>query len=457
MSRRWKWSALGAVAVMAALTACEDYLSGPDLTTDPNRPTEASVDQLFHAVQVRMFTQHEGHLARVTGMWMQQFAGTGQQYIALDAYDITEADFSPQFSAFYTGGGLVDLRQVQEQAEEQGDRIFAGMAKVIEAYNMGTAASIWGAIPYSQAVNPENPTPELDSQSEVYAAVQVLLDEAIADLASGEGREPGPADLMYGGDTEAWIEVANTLSARFHLHWAGVDPTRYQQAYDAAQEGISSPENNFVAQHSSTAGEENIWFQFHVRERDAYMRGGEFLINLLQERDDPRLEEYFATGANGEFVGAAPASGFTDASRLSAERADPGFDQPLVTWAENQLIMAEAAANGAGGGEGEALELLNEVRAEAGLDAVSASGDELLEEILTEKYIATFQTLEPWNDYKRTCFPEIEPIAGEGVPGRLLYGEAERNVNPNIPAPSEQPARNENDPGLCTAGEIGDA
>jgi starch-binding outer membrane protein, SusD/RagB family len=63
-----------------------------------------------------------------------------------------------------------------------------------------------------------------------------------------------------------------------------------------------------------------------------------------------------------------------------------------------------------------------------------------------------FQTIEPWNDYKRTCLPEIEPLAG-GVPGRLFYGEDERNVNPNIPPPAAQPARNDNDPGLCTAGE----
>ena len=56
--------------------------------------------------------------------------------------------------------------------------------------------------------------------------------------------------------------------------------------------------------------------------------------------------------------------------------------------------------------------------------------------------------MEVWNDYKRTCLRRRSPSAG-GMPGRLYYGQAERQSNTNIPEPAQQPARNENDPNPC--------
>jgi hypothetical protein len=71
--------------------------------------------------------------------------------------------------------------------------------------------------------------------------------------------------------------------------------------------------------------------------------------------------------------------------------------------------------------------------------------------VITEKYIALFQNgLEVWNDYKRTCLPHLTPARASGIPGRVLYPlSAERNTNPNVPPPNQQPARNANDPNPC--------
>jgi hypothetical protein len=66
---------------------------------------------------------------------------------------------------------------------------------------------------------------------------------------------------------------------------------------------------------------------------------------------------------------------------------------------------------------------------------------------MEEKYVALFQNTESWNDYKRTCYPNIAPTDGSGyLPVRLLYSGAERASNPNIPSPSQAPKRNANDP-----------
>lgn len=172
-----------------------------------------------------------------------------------------------------------------------------------------------------------------------------------------------------------------------------------------------------------------------------------FLVNLLLSRSDPRLALYFDPNAQGQYVGAAPGQqGGAGISSFDAARVAPGFRQPIVTWAENELIIAESAFRL--GQTGVALQALNAERTDAGL---SALGSATLSDIITEKYVALFQNIEVWNDWKRTCLPPLTAAQGTtgGIPERLLYAQSERNTNTNIPLPSDQPARNWNDPNAC--------
>src|SRR5690606_8190445 len=116
----------------------------------------------------------------------------------------------------------------------------------------------------------------------------------------------------------------------------------------------------------------------------------------------------------------------------SALRLNPGFRQPLVTWSENQLILAEAAAQT--GNTGLAHQAVNAHRAAVGLGNIGGSGGQLIHDIMIEKWVTLFQNIEAWNDYKRTCVPNLQPAGGATViPGRLFYAFSERNTNPNIP------------------------
>ena len=114
---------------------------------------------------------------------------------------------------------------------------------------------------------------------------------------------------------------------------------------------------------------------------------------------------------------------------------------------ENQLIIAEAAYRTSD--ETTARDSLNSERVAAGLLAVpgTVTGTALLDSIMTEKYVVTFQSIEAWSDYKRTCIPALVPAAGTAVIGRLPYSINEVNTNPNVPSP--EPARNSNDPNAC--------
>lgn len=436
--------------LLVAGAGCNDFLTGGELSEDPNRPSIATNRQLFVGVQTNLWAMQASDPARVASVLTQQLRGTQGQYFSLDQYSINEQTTNGFNAAVYAGGGLRDVRQLEANALEQGDSLFLGIAQIQEAMLMGIAASLFGDVVYSQALG--EPNPPLDPQLEVYDAVQALLTSAIELLSSFSDPNvnlgPAVADLNYGGDPERWIRLANTLRARFYLHTAEVRPAAYAQALAAARDGITDPADDWKAIFSGGANETNFWYQFMLEQRFLYLVGHPQFLALLEQRDDPRRDEYF--DESGDFL---QGTGEGDTDRL-----DPGYDQPLVTAAENLLIWAEAAHRT--GAEGEARTQLNRARAIAGLGPVAGglSGNALLVEILTEKYIATFQTLEAWNDYKRTCFPNLTPtVASLKIPARLPYDTNERQTNTNIPAAEDQPTRNANDPPNATSDGTGQA
>lgn len=449
---------VGVLALAGSLGACDDYLSGPGLTTDPNRPVEANMAQLLHGVTVNQTVWYTANLARTTTLWTQQMAGIGRQWVPRGTYDVTEGTFSGDFSSIYIGGGLIDMRRIQAFAAEANDRTYAGIAKVWEGMLMGMAASMWGDLPYSEAVTEESATPKLDDQAAVYAQVQALLDGAIADLSSGQGAGPGAKDLIFKGNRQQWIQTAYTLKARFYMHWVEAQLANsalantacggncLTKAKDAAAKGISASSNDMRTWQSGGSNEQNMWYQFMNIARAGDIGAGEAMINLLKGRSDPRLAGYFSP-VNGEFVGAPPGTE-NPASQLSAARGAANFRQPLVTYQENQLILAEVAFHQ--GAPGVAVTHLNNARAEDGLDPVSGLTDEPLRRAIAEElYVHLFQNLEAWNVVKRLCWPALTPAKGTALPGRLFYGQAERNANPNIPAVGQITDRNDNDPAGC--------
>lgn len=420
------------IALMYGSAGCNDFLTGGELSIDPNRPTTATNTQIFVGVQSNVWATLASDPARVTGLWARQLRGGLQQYVDIYNYGYSEQTTNGFHSALYIGGGLVDVRRLQEGARATNDQLFLGIAQVQEALLIGTGADLFGDLVYSQALT-GGLNPALDSQLEVYDDLQALLTEAITNMAATGPANVGPtdADLAYGGDPMKWTRLAHTLKARLFLHTAEVRPAAYQSALTEARLGILDPADDFVAPFSGNANEQNFWYQFAVVQRPGYIELDPFFISLLESRNDPRLTEYFNA----------------DLDNLSDERLAPDFTQPLVTANENLLIRAEAAART--GQEDEARQALNAERAIAGLGPVSAtlSGQALLNEILTEKYIANFQSIEAWTDYKRTCTPNIPPVDPDRkIPARLYYDAAEQQTNTSIPVPSAQPTRNANDP-----------
>jgi len=458
--------------------SCSNFLSSDKVKLDPNNPSTATANQLFVAVQGGQFAQQEGIIALIGCLWTQSCTGTSNFLQTLEKYDIASEDTpSAAFSSIYEGGGLVDIKQIEAAETAAGDQQYLGIAQVWEALTMAVAADIYGDVPYREAAGAVA-TPHLDPQAQVYSDLQALLSTAITNLG-GAGPGPGPLDLVYGGNTSKWIDAAYTLKARLYMHTAetatGFDATALNNAVTNALLGIKSG-NDFKSKHTSAPGEDNLWFQFFDRSGfGQYVVAGQNLADLMVARSDPRLPQYFGPASPGPgFGGQGPPNASTKSpagvSTLTGTRNSPTFSQPIMTYIENQLILAEAYFRLDG----------NASRAQAPFDLARAAVPmpakpiATVNDIMEEKYVAMYQNIEVWNDYKRSCYPAITPITtasggapaafGGKVPGRLYYGTTEQNANANVPDRSVQnqvggnivttpPAnagfRNPNDPNPC--------
>ncbi len=274
---------LAVVAALALLASgCHDYLTGPGVGSDPNDINKLTrPGPLYIGIQAAQAVQFQSQLAREAAMYTQQVAGIGRQQIGFDRYTIdpsqngTDAYWTSVYGSSRNvngGGGLLDIRKMQQLARVVGDSLYVGIGKVYEALVMGMAADIWGDIPYRQAADSTNETPAFDPQLQVYADLQTQLDSAITIYlpASGPSNLGPPQDnseLIYKGRDAptlraTYLQVAHSLKARLYMHTAEVDPTSYAKALAEVPLGISDPANDFNWFADATPNGNNIWWQF---------------------------------------------------------------------------------------------------------------------------------------------------------------------------------------------------
>ena len=453
MTTKIKYLALAACVALASTTGCKNFLLAENGVVDPNNPSAATKDQLLVGAQSNLMGSQENHLAQVVCQFMQQCGGIGGRFVDVEgAYGIQDGSFEGPWDVIYSQGGLVQLRELQARAGDTKDLQYKGIAEVMEAMLIGTAADVWGNVPYREALT--SATPKLDPQLQVYDDLQLLLDRAIADLTAGSnaGR---PSDLFYNGSKAKWTALAYTIKARLYLHTVEkLGAGQYAKVIAAASKGISSSSGDLLAVHTSASGQQDVWYQFQQTSFGSDLVAGSTLVNLMVARNDPRLPQYFGANGSGGFIGYDVATGDQNpdfATIVNAGRNTPTFGQPYVTYVENQLILAEAYFQT--GGIAAAQPYLDAARTELGFTPpVPAT----LQNIMNEKYIALFQNLEVWNDYKRTCYPTMTPAASfKAILGRVYYPQQEQQVNSvNVPGVEAQRStngfRNPNDPAACT-------
>jgi len=208
-----------------------------------------------------------------------------------------------------------------------------------------------------------------------------------------------------------------------------------------------------MALFNGSGNDQNQWWAFEIN-RGGYLRMNEYFVELLKEKNDPRLDLFVSTTNNQNpdsmYLGAP--MGSTDPasfSYLGSCYASVNSSLPLITYAEIKFIEAESyfrkgnkldAASAYNDAVIASVEKITGASIPAAYETAEASETEAtisLEKIMVQKYIALFTQPEIWSDWRRTGFPALLPYAGatgiNQIPRRFPLEQSERVNNRNAP------------------------
>ncbi|WP_377094237.1 SusD/RagB family nutrient-binding outer membrane lipoprotein [Mucilaginibacter boryungensis] len=355
---------------------------------------------------------------------------------------------------------------------------YMAIANILDAWTTSLITDTFGDVPYSQAIQGKSDaqfTPVFDKQEDIYRDIFRKLEEAnklLTGLTSGQlftDTQKG-LDALYGSsstnviEADRWRKFGNSLYLRLLLR-ASAKSDIMIDGLTAAQkltQVAASPGTYPVFVNNTESAILNLTGETYplrspfagYRDNDFQAVGSlsEFFVNTLSSNGDPRLP-IWATKVNNAYTGIQ--SGYADnnvpargSSFAVSLKLDPLLGN-IINYAELQFILAEAAVKGYIPGDPKtyynqgvqtAIEQwrltmpANFLTTGDILFKSSGTQSEKMEQIITQKYFATFFTdFEQWYDYRRTGKPSL--TIGPGVannrilPTRLYYPIGVQTLN----------------------------
>lgn len=407
-----------------------------DVNTDPSRLSEVDLRLLLPEVEAQAANNMAFNPPRVAGIIMQQYQGLDAQQLDYNNYILGEDVMNNYWRTALYSGVLKSAQVLNDQAVAEGNSSYAGVAKVIFASQLADAASMFGDIPNTEALQGLTfVQPSYDSQESVYTAALNMIDAGIADLtAGGADGLSGGGDIIYGGNVANWLKAANGLKARYLMHTVKRNPGNAALALAAANASFTSNAENASFPFSTAQNGNNPLAAFG-QERPNTLGVHPNFVTLLE--GDPRATAYYV-----EVEGVLQ---YFDLGNSDLVWAQDDSAMPLISYTEVMFIKAEAEAM-AGGDASASLEAavqssmdLNGVSAADAAAYIGGLGNASIQTIVEEAYKAYFgfNFLQTWTNYRRTGFPALTPAADASpsfnpsgvIPQRYLYVTSETQTN----------------------------
>lgn len=450
--------------IFCLVSACNQDFGA--LNEDPNNPTtEVSPEYILPAAIESAVDRYWGHMDRYERLnldagvsWVQYF-GRRNFPEEGDNYNVFSDMSSNNWESFYNNS-LNDFERIRKLSSEDGNYEnpnYEGIALTMRSWIFSILTDVYGPIPYSEALrgfedDPIN-SPAYNSQEEIYEAL--LNDLATAnELLDPEGLEIS-GDIMFDGDILRWKKFANSLRLKLANRQAEQKP---DESRAIMQEILDDPQtypiftgNDDYAQltHSSVRPSNNPWHEIVTQQARSSWRVSETMIERLKDRDDPRLTAYADTVGEGEYQGipnGLPESLALEYSSITSWPHEDFFEanapSNLMTYAELQFVLAEAAFDGDINGDAQAYfeegitASMTQHEVDIPEDYSDNIGEVTKEKLMMQKWIALYgQGIEAWTEYRRTGMPEVihHPDAeyeNEGiVPTRLEFPSSEYSLN----------------------------
>jgi hypothetical protein len=423
-----------------------------EVNQNPNAVTEVPAYVLLPFNEESIADLMIGTGQVMAGIFVQYYEGKANHALPMQTYLVGD-DLYPDWDfTDYYNGPMINSKKMIEIAEAEGDLPhYAGIGKTLMALCLGNLTSLWGDIPYSEALQGSlNRNPVYDSQQSIYESIQTLLDDAIADFNSeNAGRVPAEDDIIFNGDMEKWKSTAYALKARFYMHLTkrtdDLDFNPAQEALNAIENGYVSSEEDLVYQYGFSAVEQSPFYSYANLE---YIVPNSFFTMLMFGLDDPRSDYHYsilyqkASMVNAFYTSAeSPVHMMTyyEQSFIEAEaRLRLNVSDPEIQDALEAGIYASMKKISSG-------EIHDTTITQYIANNVNLTGnfENDLKTIMIQKYLAMYTSIEAWTDYRRTGYPILTPNPlgdhnqnpGGEIPRRLPYPESEQLLNSNIPDP----------------------
>lgn len=441
------------------LTACVDSLD--DYNVDQKRATVVPPVTLFSNALKGLADTLTSPNVNVNNyrLYVQHWSTT--TYLDEPRYNLT-ARTIPQ--AFWQGlykGVISDLTEAKRLLNE--DALLSAPSKevqlaqieIIEVLAWADLVNTFGNIPYTEAMNPENPLPKYDDAKTIYDDLLARLDAALPKLNT-TGTPFGAGDLLYKGDIAKWKKFGNSLKLKLAMIIADSDPAKAKtmvaqaapnvftsNADKAAFPYIGTPPNyNPIAQ--------NLNPLYSTRQDFV---ASKTLVDPMNALNDPRREQFFTT-VGGKYVGGdyGMLNTYSSFSHVSDKIIEPTLEGLLLDYSEVEFLLAEAVERAFitgsaadhynkavtasitywGGTAAQATAYLAQPKV-----AYATAATNWKEKIGFQKWIALYNRgWEAWVEWRRLDYPKLLPPSGGNVPAglaipvRMIYPINEQTLNP---------------------------
>jgi len=380
-----------------------------------------------------------------------------------DDYTIQPSVYNNNWKAFYNDA-LSNLNRMIVITNPEGsapNSNYEGMALTLQAWVFSMLTDMYGAIPYTQALQGASTTPvyspAYDDQEVIYADLLEKLKIANSKLVVGGPPVSAGADILYAGNILRWKKFTNSLRLRLANRQAVKKPAESRAVFaeilgdPATYPVFTENADNARLVHTINRPSNNEWHEAMIQGGRTDWNVGKTLIDKLVALNDTRLQVY-AQPVTGTTYAGIP-NGLPDAiattylnttSKIGTAFLAASAPSVVMTYSELQFILAEAVL------DGDLTTGTAQVYFENGITASFAQHTAIIPEnyiinlgtvsrelVFDQKYIALFgQGIESWTEYRRTGLPILPEkdsravFVNDGVlPMRLPYPTTEQSLN----------------------------
>ncbi|HZY38352.1 MAG TPA: SusD/RagB family nutrient-binding outer membrane lipoprotein [Mucilaginibacter sp.] len=496
---KFKYTYLIIIAfIMLVAAACRKELTNVNTNPDAITANKYDPNLLLTTVQL-MYTgaNNFGGSAWATkwggvACFIQHTASTNPGFYYGDKYLNNITAMGEMFQDSYTSEVQPVVELYILTANKPQYRNLHQMARMMKAMVFEQMTDLYGDIPYFQAglgYYDRIYQPAYDSQKVIYADLLKEVSQAVDSLSENADKPTG--DVMYSAAADQiaeWKEFGNSLLLRMAMRLTKVDPA-------TAQSYVTKVVGNTMKSNADNAIVEHQDGNQLTQNRDALeifgndstdLKLSKVFINVMKNNSDPRLPVVawiYATDTNGNItaddnpadqigmppgyiiggtnpainiakVDSFPKTGVPGYSRLNNNILYTAAPSLILTYAETEFLLADAAKRWGIGGD-PATHYKNGVLAAEtqlsvyGAAATISDADALtyyntvayndaigLDQINTQYWLCTLMDeYESWSNWRRTGYPNLTPVNYPGnvtegtIPRRLTYPPSQKITN----------------------------